>query len=614
MALIKCKECGREISDKATACIHCGCPVNSSQVPSEEQHKPSKKKRWWVVGLAGVAVVAVAAAFLYNTTKDGNSGLAALLGVDEAAEVVITPEFVEAVRQYDQLEPFSDGMAAVGKNGKWGYINHKGEEVIPCQFDSEHEIMYAGIESEETYCVSHDFCDGVAVVRLNGKWGVIDKNGNGLIEDCHDGIIICVSDIMENAKCHFLNKKGEEIFTKAYSDMTTLKYSEGMIPVCNNGKYGYIDTKGNVVIPCQYSSASNFSEGIAVVNSSEDGFTCIDRQGNELFHKAGLTTYAKFHDGMLAVSESGNDEYGENTRYGFVNAKGELVIPCKYLSYWMNTELNGVFDFSEGYTWLYEIEDQYVFMDKTGKAVSFPYQRAYAGAYVKVFSEGIASVTDNKGKVGFMDLSGNLVIPFKYGECENFHFNQRAYGVFRNGVALVRMGDKWGYVDKNGNDTFTSADAEAFDAKLKQETEERRIQEERARQEEERLRREGQEVVISMSADVVDRQYFTNKQCNIGECSRRKDQLISRELMVPEGKVLLFKYIELDSRGTNLDYVRLFVTGTDGRERVYEVETCGEFPIFGGERYQALIHIYLGNDGNHVNAVYHFKMIDRDLY
>jgi len=27
MALIKCKECGREISDKATACIHCGCPV-----------------------------------------------------------------------------------------------------------------------------------------------------------------------------------------------------------------------------------------------------------------------------------------------------------------------------------------------------------------------------------------------------------------------------------------------------------------------------------------------------------------------------------------------------------------------------------------------------------
>ena len=28
MALIKCPECGKEISDKATCCIHCGCPMD----------------------------------------------------------------------------------------------------------------------------------------------------------------------------------------------------------------------------------------------------------------------------------------------------------------------------------------------------------------------------------------------------------------------------------------------------------------------------------------------------------------------------------------------------------------------------------------------------------
>lgn len=27
MALIKCPECGKEISDKAKSCIHCGCPL-----------------------------------------------------------------------------------------------------------------------------------------------------------------------------------------------------------------------------------------------------------------------------------------------------------------------------------------------------------------------------------------------------------------------------------------------------------------------------------------------------------------------------------------------------------------------------------------------------------
>ena len=27
MAIIKCPECGKEISDKASACPNCGCPI-----------------------------------------------------------------------------------------------------------------------------------------------------------------------------------------------------------------------------------------------------------------------------------------------------------------------------------------------------------------------------------------------------------------------------------------------------------------------------------------------------------------------------------------------------------------------------------------------------------
>ena len=33
MALIKCPECGREISDKAPACPHCGTPVANKKIP-----------------------------------------------------------------------------------------------------------------------------------------------------------------------------------------------------------------------------------------------------------------------------------------------------------------------------------------------------------------------------------------------------------------------------------------------------------------------------------------------------------------------------------------------------------------------------------------------------
>ena len=42
MALLKCKECGREISDKAINCPNCGCPVISS-LDSTEVIKNKKK-------------------------------------------------------------------------------------------------------------------------------------------------------------------------------------------------------------------------------------------------------------------------------------------------------------------------------------------------------------------------------------------------------------------------------------------------------------------------------------------------------------------------------------------------------------------------------------------
>ena len=43
MALIKCSECGIQISDKAVACVHCGNPINLEE-PSVERYGPSGEK------------------------------------------------------------------------------------------------------------------------------------------------------------------------------------------------------------------------------------------------------------------------------------------------------------------------------------------------------------------------------------------------------------------------------------------------------------------------------------------------------------------------------------------------------------------------------------------
>lgn len=55
MSLIKCSECGKEISDKAPACPMCGNPLNvavttnSKPVEIERTSKKWKKKRVWTV-------------------------------------------------------------------------------------------------------------------------------------------------------------------------------------------------------------------------------------------------------------------------------------------------------------------------------------------------------------------------------------------------------------------------------------------------------------------------------------------------------------------------------------------------------------------------------------
>lgn len=44
MALIKCEECGKEISDKAKTCVNCGCPVNVVEKEENKNKEKEKKK------------------------------------------------------------------------------------------------------------------------------------------------------------------------------------------------------------------------------------------------------------------------------------------------------------------------------------------------------------------------------------------------------------------------------------------------------------------------------------------------------------------------------------------------------------------------------------------
>ena len=72
-------------------------------------------------------------------------------------------------KQFDGVSSFSNGLAKVKQNGKWGFVNTKGEIVIPCVYDDG-----------DVY----SFSEGLAKVKQNGKWMIIDSNGQVIIPEC----------------------------------------------------------------------------------------------------------------------------------------------------------------------------------------------------------------------------------------------------------------------------------------------------------------------------------------------------------------------------------------------------------------------------------------------
>ncbi|OPH37441.1 hypothetical protein B5J94_05580 [Moraxella lacunata] len=48
-----------------------------------------------------------------------------------------------------------------------------------------------------------------------------------------------------------------------------MEYSEGLLAVKKDSKWGYADTTGEVVIDLTYEHASGFSEGMAVIRLNE---------------------------------------------------------------------------------------------------------------------------------------------------------------------------------------------------------------------------------------------------------------------------------------------------------------------------------------------------------
>lgn len=212
----------------------------------------------------------------------------------------------------------------------------------------------------------------------------------------------------------------------------------GLYVITKADKYGYCDSTGHLVIPCQYDYAFPFQEGRALINIKEgdrDHYGFIDQAG-DIVIPAVYDNAHSFSEGFAAVGMG--DEQGRNIeRWGFVDMLGNVAIPLKFRG--VGSFHEGVSDFTDTFKSTNQGYDM-GFIDKSGAVVIPANFSMYSGTG---FNEGLCAVRKwfgSEERWGAIDKKGTLVVDFI--SKSPFQWN--------DGLALVWDGHSFGWVDETG--------------------------------------------------------------------------------------------------------------------------------------------------------------------
>jgi hypothetical protein len=98
------------------------------------------------------------------------------------------------------------------------------------------------------------FAEGLAGGVKNGKYGFIDCEGKEVIPFIYDYVqpfFGGLAEVNRNYKLGFIDKTGKEVIPCIYDDINgTFEYSEGLVVVKKDGRYFSINKKGECVADC----------------------------------------------------------------------------------------------------------------------------------------------------------------------------------------------------------------------------------------------------------------------------------------------------------------------------------------------------------------------------
>ncbi len=264
----------------------------------------------------------------------------------------------------------------------------------------------------------------LAVIKLNDKFGCIDRKGNIIIQPTWD--------------CILQGDKNKQLLVE------------------KDSLYGFIDSKGQIIIKPQFQDAELFSEGLAAVsNGKKYGF--INLKGDTVIPFLYDETFMGFNNGLSDVTL--------NDSCGYINKQGKIIVPLKYET---------CYPFMSAYAQVETFNGDEFLIDKKGRTydedeVSEKHRlwvprESYPGSFTTSTGQGrknrkgdtivppIYKVTgnlignmyivqDKSGKWGAYNNKGKLVVQPKFDEMWHFY----------EGLSNFKLNGKWGFLDKKGN-------------------------------------------------------------------------------------------------------------------------------------------------------------------
>lgn len=221
----------------------------------------------------------------------------------------------------------------------------------------------------------------------------------------------------QDEKIIILNEAGKPITKETFEYVGG--FSDNLFPVQKNGKYGFIDIKGTMVVPCQYIWASEMRNGVAIVQLGEK-YGLIDKKGKyKIKPQYENLQYENFNNGLATFKKDGLE--------GAVERNGKVIIP---------NEFEYIAEFHKGYA-VAKKNGKIGLINTEGKTV-IPYQYEYVSELYNAFS--FAFREGENSKMGLMDLKGNVLLNPEY----DFIFP------WEDGMVYLRKGNKQGVADKYG--------------------------------------------------------------------------------------------------------------------------------------------------------------------